>query len=235
MRSSPLRRTLVAAALAALAAPALAQVRITEVTPWSSGNSPIAADWFELTNTGNAAVNIAGWTMDDDSANANSALLAGIGSISAGESVVFVELTAGGNAATLVNLFKTTWFGANVPAGLQIGTYTQGVAGGVGLGAGGDQVNIFSGTTGSLQAKVTFGASDNVSPYQTFDNAAGLDNVTISTLSVVGSRGAFAAASDAAEIGSPGTIAAAVPEPQTYAMMAAGLWVIGRLSRRRSR
>ena len=25
---------------------------ISEVTPWSSGNAPYAADWFEVTNTG---------------------------------------------------------------------------------------------------------------------------------------------------------------------------------------
>ena len=226
----------VATAAAALAAPAHAQVRITEVAPWSSGNSPVAADWFELTNTGSSALTITGWTMDDESANPNSAPLIGISSISAGESVIFIELASGGNAATLVNLFKSTWFGASVPAGLQIGTYTQGVAGGVGLSTGGDQVNIYNGTAGTLQAMVAFGTSDSVSPYQSFNNAVGLNNATISSLSVVGLNGGFVAVNDAAEIGSPGTtttIAAAVPEPETYALMAAGLLVIGRFARRR--
>jgi hypothetical protein len=236
MKSSYFRLALVAAATAAVfAAPAHADVRVTEVAAWSSGNSPVAADWFELTNTGSSSVTLTGWTMDDDSANPNSALLAGITSIAAGESVVFVELGVGGNATTLVNSFKSTWFGGNVPAGLQIGTYTQGVAGGVGLSTNGDQVNIFSGTAGTLQAKVLFGTSDNVSPYQTFDNAAGLNSATISILSAIGTNGAFAAFNDAAEIGSPGTIAAAVPEPATYAMIAVGLCVVGSAARRRQR
>ncbi len=221
-------------AAAAFATPAHAQVRITEVAAWSSGTSPIGADWFELTNTGSSALAITGWTMDDDSANPNSAPLVGITSIAAGESAIFVELASGGNAAALVNLFKSTWFGASVPAGLKVGTYTQGVAGGVGLSTGGDQVNIFNGTAGTLQAMVAFGTSDSVSPYRSFNNAAGLNNATISTLSVVNTNGAFVAVNDAAAIGSPGTVtafAAAVPEPQTYALMVAGLLVIGRVVR----
>ena len=40
---------------------------ISEVAPWSSGSSPVADDWFELTNTGSSAVNITGWKMDDNS------------------------------------------------------------------------------------------------------------------------------------------------------------------------
>ena len=40
---------------------------ITEVAPWSSGNSPLAADWFEVTNFGTSSVSLVGWTMDDNS------------------------------------------------------------------------------------------------------------------------------------------------------------------------
>ena len=218
----------VAAILTASVLPAHAQVRITEVVPWSS-SSAVGADWFELTNTGAVALDITGWTMDDDSNNPNSALLSGITSIAPGESVIFLELAGGGNATTLTNLFISTWFGGSAPAGLHIGTYTQGVAGGVGLGAGGDAVNVFNGTAGTLQAKVTFGASDSVNPLQTFDNAAGLNNTTISQLSVVGTNGAFVAANDVNQIGSPG----AIPEPQTYAMMLVGLTLLVALTRKR--
>ena len=42
---------------------------ISEVAPWAStaANSPLAADWFEVTNIGSAVQSLAGWSMDDDS------------------------------------------------------------------------------------------------------------------------------------------------------------------------
>src|SRR5262249_20916059 len=99
--------------------------------------------------------------------------------------------------------FKALWFGANPPANLQIGFYN---GSGVGLSTGGDQVNLFD-AGGILQASVVFGTSPN-GPFPTFDNAAGLNGTTISTLSAVGIHGAFNAAGDANEIGSPGTVGA---------------------------
>lgn len=209
---------------ATFALQANANILITEVAPWSSGNSPIAADWFELTNTGSSAVSISGWKVDDSSNSfASAATLTGISSIAAGQSVIFLE-SAGGAA---IPTFISTWFGSN-PAPL-IGYYS---GAGLGLGTGGDAVNIFN-ASGVLQAGVTFGASDALAPYQTFDNAAGLNNAAISTLSVVGVNGAFVALNNINEIGSPGTIAAAVPEPDTYAMLLAGLGIMGFVSRRR--
>lgn len=181
---------------------------ISEVAPWSSGNSPasFAADWFEVTNTGASAVNITGWTMDDSSngigASDPKVPLNGITSIAPGESVIFIETkTAGGLAATAAT-FKTLWFGTSPPAGLQIGSYS---GSGVGLSTGGDAVNLFD-STGTRQAKVIFGASPVGPVFPTFDNAAGLDGVLISTLSVFGVNSAFFAANDPAEIGSPGTV-----------------------------
>ena len=212
------------AMLSALTTQANAEIKITEVTPWGSGNGNTSylTDWFELTNFGSSAVDITGWQMDDDSNGTEKKNLTGITSIAAGESVIFTE-----NAATAS--FLSTWFGSNVPVGLQIGNYT-GTR--VGLSGGGDAVNIYN-STGVLQANVVFGASDAVAPLQTFDNAAGLNNTTISQLSVVGTNGAFVALNNVNEIGSPGRIAAPVPEPETYAMLLAGLGVMGAAVRRR--
>lgn len=211
------------AILSLITVQANAAVLITEVAPWGSGNAPYATDWFELTNTGSSVVNISGWKMDDNSNSFGSATsLTGITSIGAGESVIFTE-----SAATAS--FLSTWFGTKVPAGLQIGNYT---GAGVGLSATADAVNIYN-ASGVLQANVTFAASDATAPYQTFDNAAGLNNAAISTLSVVGVNGAFVASNDVSEIGSPGRIAAAVPEADSYAMLLVGLGLMGFISRRR--
>ncbi len=179
---------------------AAGSIIITEVAPWSSGNSPLGADWFEVTNTSANAVNIAGWKMDDNSNSFSAAVaLNGITSIAAGESVIFIESDA---PATVVPAFKTLWFGANPPPGLQIGTYT---GSGVGLSTSGDAVNLFN-SAGVLQASVTFGASPAGPSFPTFENAGGLNNTAISQLSVAGVHNAIVAVNDANEIGSPGTV-----------------------------
>lgn len=173
---------------------------ITEVAPWSSSNSPVAGDWFEVTNVSANTVDITGWKVDDNSAAFASALaLNGVTSIAPGESVIFIESTTA-NQSTIVDTFKSDWFGSNVPAGLQIGTY-QGS--GIGLSSSGDEVNLFN-AAGVVQARVAFGAADAVTPFSTFDNTLAQNSVTISLLSAVGVNGAFLAPGSGSEIGSPG-------------------------------
>lgn len=217
-------KPLVGLIAALVAGTAAADIRITEVAPWASGNAPYAGDWFELTNTGSNDISISGWKVDDSSNSfASSIALAGISTIKAGESVIFIE----GNASTAAS-FAAIWFGESVPAGFQIGTYT---GKGIGFSTDGDAVNIFNGA-GVKQAGVTFGVADGSTPYQSFDNAAGLDGVAISQLSVIGVNGAHIALNNINEIGSPGMIAA-VPEPEQYAMLLAGLGLVGAIARRK--
>ncbi len=209
--------------LTAGASVAHAQVRITEIAPWGSASiTPYQTDWFELTNFGDVAVDLTGWSMDDNSNGSAKVTLSGISSIAAGESVIFTETAATAS-------FLSAWFGDHAPAGLQIGNYT---GKGVGLSQSGDAVNIFN-AIGELQANLSFGTSDGLT--QTFDNAAGLNNTTVSQLSVAGVNGAFAAVNHLVEIGSPGAIAAAVPEPQSYALLLAGLGVFGLIAHKRQR
>lgn len=219
LRSSlPLSALLSALVLTATAA--TAQVRITEVAPWSSGNSVVGADWFELTNVGSLSVDVSGWRVDDNSnAFGSSLALNGVSTIGAGQSLIFIE-----GGATQTSNFLSNWFGSASYAGVLVGTYS---GAGIGLGTGGDAVNIFN-AAGVLQARVEFGASDATSPFQTFDNSAGLNNVTLSTLSTAGTNGAFVITSGL-EIGSPSL----VPEPETFAMLLAGLGLMGAAIRRR--
>ncbi len=173
---------------------------ISEVAPWSSTSGlGLNADWFEVTNTGATAVDITGWKVDDNSNSFASALiLNGITSIAPGESVIFIESAA---PTAAIAAFKTLWFGGTPPAGLQIGTYT---GSGIGLSSSGDAVNLYN-ATNVLQANVVFGTSPVGPVFATFNNGVGLNNATISRLSVVGVHGAFVSTSDSNEVGSPGT------------------------------
>ena len=183
--------------------PGLPALYISEVAPWASGNSPVGADWFEITNSGSSAINIAGWKMDDNSGLFSASVaLNGVTSIAPGESVIFFETS---NLSATSTTFISTWFGGVAPAGMQFGNYT---GGGVGLSTGGDAVNLYSGA-GVLQASVNFGASPS-GPYATFNNAAGINNGTISQLSAVLQNGGFSVApalpTPHTEIGSPGSV-----------------------------
>ena len=74
---------------------AVSTVAVTEVSPWSSGNSPYGADWFEVTNRGTTPIDLTGWKVDDSSnAFATAIALNGVGVVAPGESVLFVEGTA---------------------------------------------------------------------------------------------------------------------------------------------
>jgi uncharacterized protein YjiK len=179
-----------------------AQVAVTEVAPWGSGNSTYKADWWELTNTGVTPISLTNWKMDDESNSiATAVALEGVATLAPGQSAIFVE----GNATTAQS-FVNTWFGGTAPAGFLIGFYS---GSGVGLGTGGDQVNVFDGA-GNHVTGVAFGAS---TTGLSFDNTAALGSATgpvpaISTLSAAGVHGAFTVGS---ETGSPGTAPVQTP------------------------
>ena len=178
---------------------------VTEVAPWSSGNSPVAADWFEVTNTGGRAVDLNGWKVDDSSESFVAAVaLTGVSSIAPGESVVFVETA---NLTNTRTLFRNTWLGVDSASTLQIGGYS---GGSIGLSSGGDAVNLYDGG-GIRRANVSFDASSTSVPFATFDNAAGLNVAALTLKSVPGINGAFTAANDVNELGSPGVAVMAGP------------------------
>ena len=105
---------------------------ITEAMP--EGCAP-SDDWWELTNTGDAPVNLCGYRWDDTPGNigggptiTNAVVLA------PGESVIFLEQ---GNAAQ----FRARWGETNLPPGLQFIRY-----GGNGLSLIDDEINLWNAT-----------------------------------------------------------------------------------------
>lgn len=225
---------LAVAALLSMAAFSPAAIVISEVhSTGSSQNSgdlatTYAADFFELYNNGPAAVDITGWKFDDNSYSfAASVALNGVASIPAGGRAIFLESAT---PTTTIAAFTAAWFGTNPPANLSVGSYT---GSGIGLGSGGDAVNIFD-SAGAVQAAVSFGAA---TLGTSFDNTAGVTGTgtystaspapAISTLSVAGTNGAFL--SPVGETGSPG---AAIPEPASLALL--GLGATALLGRRRA-
>lgn len=199
---------------------AFGAIIISEVDAAGSATSTYANDWFELTNTGDAAVDITGWKMDDNSNAFGSAVaLRGITSIAAGQSVVFIESnSSGSNDASIRGAFLQAWFGnAALPTPL-IGNYG---GSGVSLSQSADAINIYT-ASGSLVTRVDFGSS---SLGRTFDNAAGQSGGTISMLSTAGIHGAFLSF-NGVETGSPGTTISAVPEPSSLALLLASMGLL---------
>jgi len=230
MKPISLKRAALAAALvASTVLPAHAQLRITEVHPSGSGNGTYGADWFEVTNIGAAAVTISNlWKMDDSSNSfASGVFFRGATVIAPNASAVFLEGDATGTTdVTIRQNFNNAWFGTPTST-VNLGFYG---GSGVGLSTGGDAVNVFD-NSGVLAANVSFAAA---TAGRTFDNAAKLNNASISQLSTAGVNGAFVSF-NGAEIGSPGLIANPVPEPETYALMLAGLGVMAFVTRRRQK
>jgi hypothetical protein len=188
--------------LTVTAAVAPGTIVISEVAPWSS-TSTLAADWFEVTNTGSSAVDITGWKMDDNSHSITNAIaLSGVTSIAPGEAVIFIETAS---PTTTAATFRNLWFGPTPPRVTQIGSYS---GSGVGLSSSGDEVTLFD-ASGNMVAGVGFGASAAAAPFASFDNHAGVNGTTLplpllSTFSAAGVNGAFVAAGDAGQTGSPG-------------------------------
>jgi len=212
------------ALLAVSALSSHAAIVITEVMSSSahsgSGNTS-NGDWFELTNTGGSAVNITGWSWDDNSFTPGSATFGGITSIAAGQSIIFTEETLGAEAAWI-----SDWGLSGVTVVNLGGTVFQG------LGAPGDSVRIYDNLNATV-ASVTFGASTAGFSFAWDTNGNSLG------LSAISQNGAFQAAFDGKtsgegpgiDIGSPGF--AAIPEPSTYAALA-GFAMLGiALNRRR--
>jgi predicted extracellular nuclease len=215
-----MNKLLAALLVAGFASQAQADVRITE---WMySGGS---GEFIEFTNLGNSAVDFTGWSYDDDSRLVGGFDLTGFGLVGAGESVVITET----DAAT----FRLDWsLAATVKV---LGGYTNNIG-------RADELNLFDGA-GLLVDRLAYGDNTAAGGPRTQNSsgraisaaALGANDAKQWMLSSVGDvEGSYASLSGA--VASPGltSFAAPVPEPETYAMLLAGLGLIGFMARRRA-
>lgn len=217
------------AATIGLAQAAQAQVYITE---WMyQGGS---GEFIEFTNLGPTAVDFTGWSYDDEKARPGLFSLSAFGLVASGESVIITE--AFGDD---LDLFKLDWgLGANVK-----------VIGGIGNSAFGptnnnigraDTLHLFN-ASGQVVDVLKYGdntvggpRTQNVSGRAGSLAALGANDATQWVLSAVGDvEGSYMSLSGA--VGSPGMtgFTPAVPEPSTYALLLAGVAVVGAVAQRR--
>lgn len=211
--------------LAAALAPQAAQANVN-ITEWMYGGG--SGEFVEFTNLGNSAVDFTGWSYDDDSRLVGVFDLSAFGIVGAGESVIITEIDA--------DTFRLDWgLSASVKV---LGGYTNN------LGRA-DEINLFD-ASGNLVDRLTYGdnaaaggpRTQNASGWAGSFAALGANDATQWVLASVGdAESSYRSLSGA--IGSPGfttyAVAAPVPEPETYAMLLAGLGIIGAVARRRAR
>jgi hypothetical protein len=199
------------AAICAAGSPAFGALKITEVA--STSGAPAGAlsglDWWELTNTGPAAVMLDGYSWEDNSPSGDTAIFPNGITIAAGESIIIHEQAS--TPVPVAAQFRTDW---GLSASVQILEETQftGFNTFSGLGSSGDEVNLYD-PTNTIIASVSFGASTTGKSFEWDGTGASLG------LSVVGENFAYAASNN--RVGSPGK--AVIPEPSALALAAFGL------------
>ncbi|HVH36333.1 MAG TPA: DUF3616 domain-containing protein [Tahibacter sp.] len=176
-----------AASLGGCADAAFAQVRITEFM-----YSGVNGEFVEITNTGAAAVDLTGWSFDDDSNLAGSFAIGALGMLAPGESAVVTEAVASD--------FRTAW--GLCPSARIIGGNGQN------LGRN-DVINLYDGA-GTRVDTLRFGDQTFPGTIRTQNaagwvTAAGLGNDAIAqwTLATAGDAES-SRASAGGDIGSPG-------------------------------
>lgn len=169
---------------------AFADIRITEYMYQGPDG-----EFVELTNIGGSAVDMTGWSFDDNSNQPGSVSLSAFGSVAPGESVIITE----GNAET----FRTAW---NLGLGVKIIGGTAAVAG---LGRN-DAINIWN-SSNVLVDRLQYGDQDfpgsirtqNPSGWVCAEGAGANDPYKWFLSAVADAQGSFTSTGGA--IGSPGS------------------------------
>lgn len=181
--------------LSALALPLSAQLRITEVMSDSNhSNTGANGDWFEITNTGAVAVNVANYSFDDDDRNAGASSSLPSYNLQPGASMIVLDESS---AAT----FRTLW---NLDPAIRI---VAGLANYPGLGAGGDEVNLYN-NGGGLVDRFIFGTATEGFSFAKYNDGQSVPG----GLSSNGVLGAYESDDPSEDVASPG-ISSDVPPP----------------------
>ncbi len=205
--------------LAALAAVGLvgslgAQIRITE---WMYNGS----EFVEFTNVGTTDIDMTGWSFSDSGTGAGTVDLSAFGVVVSGQSVILSEASAAG--------FKTLWgLGASVVV----------IGGNVTNLSRGDTINLWN-ASNTLVDTLDYADNGDAGGPRTNGTSAwtelanlGKNDATLWTLSSVGDALGSWTSLTGGFIANPGSYFAAVPEPSTYASIAA-LLALGFAIRRR--
>lgn len=208
-------------ALAASTNPIQANVQITE---WMyNGNAAGSiGEFVELTNRGAAAVDMTGWSFDDDSRAPGTISLSAFGVVAPGETVVLTDNTAAA--------FRTAW---GLPGSIKV------IGGNSANLSRNDEINIFD-AGNFLIDRLTYGDQNIAGSIRT--NAVSGNPITLSALgantvaqwklSVAGDVYGSINTADG-DRGNPGYFTL-VPEPASSVALGLGI-VLSAMARRRSR
>jgi predicted extracellular nuclease len=200
-----------------IASAAQAQMRITE---WMYNGTATGSvgEFVELTNVGSSAIDMTGWSFDDDSRAAGTVSLSAFGSVAPNESVLLTDVPD----AT----FRSSW-GLDTSVKI-IGNNTTN------LGRA-DEINLFDASS-ALADRLTYDdqtiggpRTNKISGNPIAFSDLGTNNPANWTLSYVGdSFGSHVATTN--DIGNPG-IYLGVPEPATIVVLLTGMLMLGIASR----
>ncbi|WP_428307097.1 lamin tail domain-containing protein [Lacipirellula sp.] len=187
------------------------------ITEWAYQGG--GGEFVEFTNLGAAAVDMTGWSFDDNTGVAGSLSLSGFGIVAPGESVILTDLTAAA--------FRTEWNLA--PTVKVVGENTQN------LGRA-DEINLYDSSNVRIDWLTyddqTLGSprTNNASANPLTLAAVGAHNSTLWKLSVAGdSYGSVTSVNGG--IGNPGKFTL-VPEPASAAVLVSALLGFGVVRRR---